>query len=259
MTKPVLGVILALILPITGFLLAGNLPEQFFPTAERDQFYIELELPASASLKETKSVALQVRDILLNHPKVTNSHWFFGRNAPSFYYNMQQSRKNLPNYAQALVEVKSAEDTRQEVRILQKELDRTFPSVRILVRQLEQGELVDAPIELRIYGPNLNTLENLGQQARKILAEITNVTHTRTSLGEALPKLGLNLDEEKARLTGLNNTEIARQLNANLQGIAGGSVLEDSEELSIRVRLSNQNRANLDQIVSLNLLPTNKD
>ncbi len=259
LTKPVLGVILALILPITGFLVAGNLPEQFFPTAERDQFYIELELPASASLKETKSVALQVRDILFNHPKVTNSHWFFGRNAPSFYYNMQQSRKNLPNYAQALVEVKSAEDTRQQVRILQKELDRTFPSVRILVRQLEQGELVDAPIELRIYGPNLSILENLGQQARKILAEITNVTHTRTSLGEALPKLGLNLDEEKARLTGLNNTKIARQLNANLEGIAGGSVLEDSEELSIRVRLSNQNRANLDQIASLNLLPTNID
>ena len=259
LTKPVLGVILALILPITGFLVVANLPEQLFPPAERDQFYIELELPYSASSKETKSVALQVRNILLNHPKVTNSHWFFGRNAPSFYYNMQQSRKNSPNYAQALVKVISAEDSRQEIRILQKELDRAFPSARILVRQLEQGELVDAPIELRIYGPNLNTLENLGQQARRILAEVSDITHTRTSLGEALPKLGLNLDEEQGRLTGLNNTEIARQLNANLEGIEGGSVLEDSEELPVRVRLSNQNRANLDQIASLNLLPTNTD
>ena len=57
--QPLLGILLALILPITGFLMAGNIPEQFFPPAERDQFHIELELTASASLKETESVALK--------------------------------------------------------------------------------------------------------------------------------------------------------------------------------------------------------
>ena len=76
-------------------------------------------------------------------------------------------------------------------------------------------------------------------------------------MGEALPKLGLHLDEEQARLAGLNNTEIARQLDANLEGIVGGSVLEDTEELPVRVRLSNQNRADLNQVASLNLIPNN--
>ncbi|MEM6751602.1 MAG: efflux RND transporter permease subunit [Cyanobacteria bacterium P01_E01_bin.35] len=256
LAQPLLGVLLTLILPITGFLMASDIPEQFFPPAERDQFHIELELPASASLKETESVAVEARKILLSHPEVVNVHWFLGRNAPSFYYNMQQSRKNLPNYAQALVQLNSAQNSRQEIQVLQEELDQAFPSVRVLVRQLEQGPRVAAPIELRIYGPNLDILEELGQQARARLAEITDVIHARTSLGEALPKLGLNVDEEQTRLAGLNNTEIAQQLNANLEGMKGGSILEDTEELPVRVRLSNQTRGNLDQIASLNLLPT---
>lgn len=256
LTQPLLGILIALILPITGFLMASDIPEQFFPPAERDQFHIELELPASASLKETESVAVEAKKILLGHPQVISVHWFFGRNAPPFYYNMQQSRKNSPNYAQALVQLNSAENSRQEIRVLQQELDRAFPKARVLVRQLEQGPVIAAPIELRIYGPSLDVLAELGQQARAKLAKITDVTHTRTSLGEALPKLGLSLDEEQARLTGLNNTEIAQQLNAYLQGIKRGSILEDTEELPVRVRLSNQSRSNLDQIASVNLLPT---
>ncbi|MEM6402540.1 MAG: efflux RND transporter permease subunit [Cyanobacteria bacterium P01_D01_bin.116] len=255
--KPILGVTLALILPITGFVVADNIPEQFFPPAERDQFYINLELPDSASLKETQLIALQAREIILNRSEVTNVHWFFSRNAPSFYYNMHQDRKNSPNYAQALVQLKSAEYSRQEIRTIQKELDRAFPSVRFLAKQLEQGNAVDAPIELHIYGSNLDILEQLGQQVREILAQINDVTHTKTSMGGALPKLGLRLDEEQARLVGLNNTEIARQLDANLEGIVGGSILEGTEELPIRVRLSNQKRADLEQIASLNLIPNN--
>ncbi|AOX01779.1 acriflavine resistance protein B [Moorena producens PAL-8-15-08-1] len=256
LARPVLGLLLALILPITGFVMASSLSEQFFPPAERDQFNIELELPSSASLSETQSVALQARDILRRHRSVVNVHWFFGKSAPSFYYNLAQNRQNSPNYAQGLVQLASATETRQQIKALQEELDQAFPKVRVLVRQLEQGPPILAPIELRIYGPNLDTLQKLGNQVREELAGVANVTHTRSSLGEALPKLGLRLDEEQARLTGLNNTQIAQQLNGNLEGTLGGSILEGTEELPVRVRLGKRDRGNLDQIATLDLLPT---
>ena len=125
------------------------------------------------------------------------------------------------------------------------------------MKPLEQG-LVGAPVVLRLYGSDLNTLQELGNQTRSQLAQITNVTHTNTSLGEALPKLALSLDEEQAQLTGLDNTQIAQQLNANLEGNIGGSILEDTEELPVRVRLANSDRANLDQISTLDLVPNNQ-
>ena len=68
--------------------MATSLPEQFFPLATRDQFHIELELSPSASLEKTQGVAQDARTIILNHPEVTNVHWFLGNEAPEFYYNL---------------------------------------------------------------------------------------------------------------------------------------------------------------------------
>ncbi|NET11123.1 MAG: efflux RND transporter permease subunit, partial [Symploca sp. SIO2B6] len=82
-----------------------------------------------------------------------------------------------------------------------------------------------------------------------------HVTHTRSSLGRTVPQLKLTVDEEKARLLGLDKGTIAQQLDATLEGIEGGSILESTEELPVRVRLSNADRGNLAQVESINLLP----
>ena len=254
LAQPLLGVLLALILPIIGFLMALSLDTQLFPPAERDQFKIEFELQSQASLEQTRSQVLQASEIILHHPEVVNVHWFVGKNAPKFYYNLSSSRQDSPNYAEGLVQLKSTSKSREAIRALQGELDQAFPSARVLVKQLEQGKPISAPIELRLYGSNLELLQELGNQIQAELAQVVNVTHTRAQLTETLPKLGLQVDEEQARLAGLNNTSIAQQLDANLEGAQGGSVLESTEELPVRVRLSNNRRGNLNQITSLDLI-----
>ena len=255
--KPVLGIVLALILPVTGFIKAATLEEQFFPPAERDQFHIELELSSSTSIEETKSNVLKVNSILHNHPEIVNVHWLLGRNAPKFYYNLREVIENLSNYAQALVQITSPEETKELIHTLQQELNSAFPSARILVKQLEQGPPIDAPIELRVYGSDLELLKEIGDKIRLELIQIKDVIYTDADLSETSPKFKLQLDEEEIRLAGLDYTAIAQQLEANLEGVVGGSVLEGTKELPVRVRLSNSNRSDLDRIASLDLLPNN--
>ncbi len=72
--------------------------------------------------------------------------------------------------------------------------------------------------------------------------------------GVLLPKLAVNLNEEKLRLAGLDKTAVARQLDSSLEGTVGGSILEGTKELPVRVRTSNSQRSNLAEISSLNLL-----
>ena len=45
-----------------------------------------------------------------------------------------------------------------------------------MIRQLEQGPPFSAPVEMRIYGPNLKRLQELGEQARSLLVQIPKVT-----------------------------------------------------------------------------------
>ncbi|MBD1836186.1 efflux RND transporter permease subunit [Cyanobacteria bacterium FACHB-472] len=254
--RPILGIALALIVPVSGFLMAPNLEQQFFPPSGRDQFYIEAELPAQAPLAQTQSKVLQARELIRRHPDVVNVHWFIGKSAPRFYYNLLGGRENSANYAQGLVQLRPNVQPRPVIQTLQGQLDQAFPQAQVVVRQLEQGPPFAAPIEVRLYGPDLERLRELGNQMRAELAQVTDVLHTRANLTEALPKLGLNVDEEQARLAGLDKTAIAQQLETSLEGSIGGSIMEDTEELPVRVRLSNLERSTLNNITSLDLLPS---
>lgn len=257
-SKPILGVGLGCILPVSGFIVAGSLPEQFFPPADRDQINIELELSAHASLAETRETIAAIREVVLEHPQVRGIEWFLGESAPQFYYNIIAKRENSSNFAQALVQLNSAHGGRQLIHELQQELDRKVPHSRVLVRQLEQGPPFDAPIEVRLFGPDLHQLSQSGDELRTILSKTPDVLHHKAELADPLPKLTLKIDEEQARLAGLDHAEISRQLNAALEGTLGGSILEETEELPVRIRVPHDRRGSLENIASLQLISSKK-
>ena len=80
---------------------------------------------------------------------------------------------------------------------------------------------------------------------------IPRVTHVRSTLDGGAPKLELLLDEEAARLAGLDNTAIAAALQSSLSGLTGGSLLEATEELPVRVRVAGETRGDVERIETL--------
>jgi len=251
--RPVLAIVLAMTLPVLGVLQAPFLEQQFFPASDRDQLQIELELSPTTAIAETQAIALAMRDTLLKHEAVAEVHWLVGTNAPRFYYNLTSGRENEANYAQALVQLNELSSS-EITRALQAKLDADFPNVRAVVRQLEQGPPFDAPIEARILGEDLATLQTLGEQMQAQLVQLEGVTHTRASLNETRPQIQFTLDEEAVRLAGLDYSTIAQRLDQTLEGIQGGSILEEIEEVPVRVRMGD--RSNLDQIAALPLIAT---
>ena len=252
--RPWLGIGLSLLLPLFGFLQFASLEQQFFPPTNRDQFQIEFELSSQAAIAQTEQQIRQARQQIRQHPAVEEVHWFLGKSAPSFFYNVVAQRENAPNYAQGLVQLNTTKNLRQTIQTLQADLDAAFPEAQVLVKQLEQGPPFDAPIELRLYGSDLDQLRILGDQLRRELAQMEQVTHTRADLTEALPKLALSVDEVQARRAGLDNAAIARQLDSTLEGSVGGSILEDTEDIPVRVRVAGAARGDLAQVSSLDLL-----
>ncbi len=252
--RPYLGIVLGVALPIAGFVQAARLTEQFFPPADRDQFQIELELPPQASLAEALELIGEVRERALARKEIVEVHWFLGESAPTFYYNVVPRRKNTSYYAQALVQLTSAENTRALIHELQRDFDTRFGKARLLVRQLEQGPPFDAPIEVRLFGNSMEKLQDLGDEIRAILAATPGVIHTRSEISDVVPKLSLQVDEHQARLAGLDHRVVADQLSTTLEGTLGGSVLEATEELPVRVRLTNEDRSDLSRIASLELV-----
>jgi multidrug efflux pump subunit AcrB len=251
---PGLAIAVALMLPIIGFGSFPTLKPQFFPGVDRDQFYVQVKLADGSAISETEKVAARVGEVVKAEAGVTGATWVIGKNAPTFYYNMVGNQDGVPSFAEALVTTRSAEVTEAILDKLQRRLDTAVPEARVTVRGLVQGPPVDAPVEIRIVGQNLDTLREFGDRVRLIMQEIPGITVTQTQVGGGAPKLKLNLSEEKARLAGLDLGAVAAQMETRLEGTTGGSIIEASEELPVRVRAADDKRASIEAVTGLDLI-----
>ncbi len=109
-------------------------------------------------------------------------------------------------------------------------------------------------MELRLSGPSIEVLQDLGEQVRVVLSADPGILQTQVTMPRGEPKLWLRADEEEARLAGLELGDVAAQLQGALEGVQGGTVVEGIEELPVRIRYRSDRRDTVDRIEGINLV-----
>lgn len=255
--RPRRVIVIASILPLSGFFLIQTLPEQFFPPSDRDMINFEIFLPAGTSIHRTLEATEQISDVINQHPEVVALNWIVGRNGPSFYYNLTDNRDGSSNYAQAMITMVDFEAANRLVGELQLELDAAFPEYQVIIQRLVQGPPSNAPVELRLYGSNLAQLKDLGDQLRRIALETEDVTQVRDSLGEAVPKIWLDIDESEAQRSKVGLKDLSQLLAASVDGVVSSSLLDRTEQIPVRVSGAQVKQLSVDMLMSFPLnLPT---
>ncbi len=248
---------LALLIPVLGFLVMPHLTEQFFPRTDRNQFFMEVFLPEQTSIYRTQEITREINKVLKQLEEITNVTWFIGQSTPTFYYNKTSGNDGLSSSAEAIVNVRKIKDIQPVTLTLQKQLDKLIPEAQIIVRNLWQGPPYRSPIEIKIFGPSLQTLNEIGLQMRKTLQSIPGISHTRNSIILGLPKLHISADEDRLGQLGLSLNTVADDLQESFNGIVAGSVIQGPEEIPVRVRLDDQSRRNFQAIDDYYLLRQN--
>ncbi|WP_394128850.1 efflux RND transporter permease subunit [Shewanella maritima] len=254
LTRPLLTALAVGFLPVAGFIAAGKMTEQFFPPSDRDMFQIEVHLAAHVSINNTLQQVKNIDNELQAIDDIIEVTWVVGGNTPSFYYNLTQRQQGSTNYAQAMVKVTDFEAANRLILSLQQQFDKQYPQAQILVRKLEQGPPFNAPVEVMVYGPSLDKLKQIGDEVRRILMDTPDVLHTRATLSPSTPKVWLQVNEDASLLSGLSLSDIANQIQMATTGVTGGSILERTESLPIRVRLGDESRQQANRLADLNLV-----
>ena len=251
--RPLITVVGSLVIPLIGVWLASTLGSQFFPRTDRNMFEVEVKLGTDASIDRTRALTEQVAAIIREESDVENIDWLIGASFPAVYYNLIMNQDGSPNYAHGIVTTTDFKAVTTMIDGLQARLDQRFPEAQILLTKFAQGPPAVADVEMRISGPDIATLQFLGEDIRRHLVAHSGILHTRTTLTRGEPKLWLETDEAKARLAGLSLSQIARQVEASFEGSVGGSVLEDTETLPVRVRQASSRRDQPEDLRQLNL------
>jgi multidrug efflux pump subunit AcrB len=250
---PVWAVGILISVGLGGFAASAMLEGQFFPVIDRNQFEVRVLLSPGASIERTVALAERLHARLDGEPDVERSHWFVGGQPPRVYYNTSVRYEGQRNVAWAFVTARSADAVTRLLPRLQRELSQEFPQAAVLVLPFMQGPPVAAPLAVRIVGPSLDEQRILGERVRFLLAQTPGVTHATAFVAAGEAKATVQPDLDRVAAAGLDAVQVAAQLQASLDGLAGGLIIEGDEVVPVVTRYPSERRRWVDTLGDLPL------
>ena len=232
---------------VAGIGILALVPQLFFPLAERDQFVMDVWLPEGSKIEATDAAVRRIEAVLSHEPLVKEYTSFLGESAPRFYYNVNPQAP-AANYAQILVNTKRVKGTPQLVEKLRQRLPDMVPEAKIFVKELQQGQVMEAPVEVRVTGDDIATLKSLGSQVEDVLRQTPGAMYVHTDWHEDVWQVGVKVREEVANRIGLTNGAIAQQLAVGFEGAPVTTFWEGDRNVDVVLRLDPENRQSFQNV-----------
>ena len=114
-----------------------------------------------------------------------------------------------------------------------------------------------APMGLKIYGPDLASIEQAGLQMEKALKATPDINSSSVyyDRAEGAPYIEIHLDREKLGRYGIQVGTVQRVIETAIGGMPEGSTVEGRERFPIRVRYARELRDDPDVLNGI-LVPT---
>ena len=243
------------ILVVLSLVAHETIGTSFFPKDLHNVFVVNLDLPEGSPIRATRDVAMEaIRKIdALEGKRIKSYTTFVGAGGPRFWLSIEPEQR-ADNYAQILVHTTSNEETAAIVMRLKEELPRQIPEARVRTQQLETGPPIGVPVQLRLYGADIQTLRELGEQVKAKMRAIPGTTDIHDDWGDPVFQMTLNINSDRAAMSGLSHQDIATTVGTGLSGLSVSQLRERDKLIGIALRLRAEERGQLDDLNSLNVV-----
>lgn len=184
------------------FLILTN-PLQLMPIAERNQFAVEIFMPAGTSVKRTTEVADSLEKILSKDPRVVSIASFHGCSSPRFQATYAPQIGG-PDYAQFIVNTKSNEATIEVLNEYTPKYEAWFPDALIRFKQLNYSNAQN-PVAIKFSGENQEAAKQIADSVIVIAQKVPGLRNVHTSLGVPLMSATVESDPVRAQRLGINS------------------------------------------------------
>jgi multidrug efflux pump subunit AcrB/outer membrane protein TolC len=219
-----------------GVMLFAFVPQQFFPSAERNQFVIDVWMPQGTRIEATDPVIGRIEKVLGSSKGVVHYATFVGQSAPRFYYNVNPQQPDGA-YGQFIVNTTSVKDTDRLVKELSRSLTALVPEAMVIVKELQQGAQMEAPIEVRISGDDIDELKRLGEKVQGILESDPLSQYVYRDYFNDSYMVDLNVNDEMANRLGITEASVSQTLSGAFDGAAVSTFWEGDRAVTIKLRL----------------------
>jgi cobalt-zinc-cadmium resistance protein CzcA len=247
------------VLLILSLLLIPAIGAEFMPQMDEGALWVRATMPYTISFDESAKIAPKVRDILRSFPEVTTVTSELGRPDDGtdstgffnveFYVGMKPYSQWTGSYRTkaALIE---AIDRKLE----------GFPGVIFNYTQPAQDAVDEAEtglksaLAVKVFGADLNTLQQKGKAIKKVLAGVRGITDVTLVQELGQPSLSIKIDRAKIARYGLNVDDVNSLITTAVGGDTATTIVQGEKEFDLVVRLEQQYRDNPEEIGNIPVL-----
>ncbi|HWR07077.1 efflux RND transporter permease subunit [Sporomusa sp.] len=248
--RMVLGITAAMF--IGSLLLMSSIKQEFFPPSTRPELLVELRLPPGSSLQATEEEAKRFAAQFTQDDTAANFTYYTGQAAPRFVLTAfpPDADTNFAEFVFVGKDLKSRELLREKVEKL---LATHFPNVRGNVKVVTTGPSDPYPVMLRVSGYDHDKVRAIAKQAQDKLAANPHLLDVNLEWTEKTKVMHLAIDQDKARMLGLDSQTLSSSLEALLSGTAVSEFREKDKTVGIMFRVAAQDRSDLARIKDLTI------
>ena len=230
----VAGAVVAIfILAIFGM---GLVKKQFFPTSDRPEVLVEVQMPYGTSIEQTRAATAKIEAWLSQQPEANIVTAYIGQGSPRFYLAMAPELPD-PSFAKIVI-LTDSETSREALKFRLREAVASglAPEARVRVTQLVFGPYSPFPVAWRVSGPDVGTLRDIADKVKGVLQASPMMRTVNTDWGSRVPVLHFTLDQNRLQATGLTSSAVAEQLQFLLSGVPITAVREDIRSVEVMGR-----------------------
>ncbi|CAB3816303.1 efflux RND transporter permease subunit [Achromobacter animicus] len=232
----------------------GLVNKQFFPTSDRPEVLVEVQMPYGTSIEQTSEAAATVEAWLAKQAEARIVTAYIGQGAPRFFLAMAPE---LPDPSFAKIVVLTGNDKEREAlkfRLRQAIADGLAPQAQVRVTQIVFGPPSPFPVAYRVMGPDAGQLRAIAARVQSIMHADPMMRTVNTDWGARVPALRFTLDQDRLQAVGLTSSSVALQLQFLLSGVPLTNVREDIRSVEVVGRAAGDVRLDPAKIAGLTLV-----
>lgn len=246
--------VFSLVLPMTPLV-----PFRMLPKADKDQFYVYLDMPAGSSLGKTASAATALEEAILRMAEIESVESFVGESQVIDFNGLFKGSAARTYGHQATLKAHLTPHTERDevseaiVARLRGELDgylQEYPDATIRLIEDPPGPPVLSTFLLKVKGKDDVMRERIAQDFEAMMGSIEGIVDIKTTLPERGLDLTYRVDRDKAAMLGIAPRDIVSTIHTALSGstvgLYHGSTREDirkaeAEHVVVRFRQEDRN------------------
>ena len=241
------------ILLAASLLLIPHIGAEFMPQLDEGALWVRATMPYTISFDESAKIAPRVREILRSFPEVITVASELGRpddgTNPTGFFNVE-FYVGLKPYSQWTGPYRTKAAL---IEVINQKLQ-AFPGITFNYTQPAEDAVDEAEtglksaLAVKVFGSNLDTLEQKGKAIKKVLERVSGIRHVTLVQELGQPSLTINIDRARIARYGLNVADINGLIQTAIGGDVATQVVQGEKQFDLVVRLERQYRDNPEEI-----------